>query len=55
MNNNLNIDGFKSFNHELLQTSCQKIIDITKDNNINNMGDMGGMNNMGNIVYENSH
>jgi small subunit ribosomal protein S10 len=28
----------ESFNHELLQTSCQKIIDITKDNNINNIG-----------------
>jgi len=28
----------ESFNHELLQTSCQKIIDITKDNNINNLG-----------------
>jgi small subunit ribosomal protein S10 len=28
----------ESFNHELLQTSCQKIIDMTKDNNINNIG-----------------
>nr|UBQ35318.1 ribosomal protein S10 [Thalassiosira sp.] len=28
----------ESFNHELLQTSCQKIIDIIKDNNINNIG-----------------
>ena len=28
----------ESFNHELLQTSCQKIIDITKDNNIKNIG-----------------
>jgi len=26
----------ESFNHELLNTSCQKIIDITQNNNVNN-------------------
>jgi small subunit ribosomal protein S10 len=28
----------ESFNHELLNTSCQKIIEITQNNNINNIG-----------------
>lgn len=28
----------ESFNHELLNTSCQKIIDITQNNNVNNIG-----------------
>ena len=27
----------ESFNHELLNTSCQKIIDITQNNNVNNV------------------
>jgi small subunit ribosomal protein S10 len=28
----------ESFNHELLNTSCQKIMDITKNNNVDNVG-----------------
>ena len=28
----------ESFNHELLNTSCQKIIEITQNNNVNNVG-----------------
>jgi len=28
----------ESFNHELLNTSCQKIIEITQGNNIDNVG-----------------
>ena len=28
----------ESFNHELLNTSCQKIIEITQNNNVNNIG-----------------
>lgn len=28
----------ESFNHELLNTSCQKIIDITKSNNVDKVG-----------------
>ena len=28
----------ESFNHELLNTSCQKIIDITQSNNIDKVG-----------------
>ena len=28
----------ESFNHELLNTSCQKIIEITKNNSVNNIG-----------------
>ena len=28
----------ESFNHELLNTSCQKIVEITKNNNIDNVG-----------------
>ena len=27
-----------SFNYELLTTSCQKIMEITKNNNVNNVG-----------------
>ena len=28
----------ESFNHELLNTSCQKIMDITQNNNVDNVG-----------------
>ena len=28
----------ESFNHELLNTSCQKIMEITQNNNIDNVG-----------------
>lgn len=28
----------ESFNHELLKTSCQKIIDITQSNNVDKVG-----------------
>ena len=28
----------ESFNHELLNTSCQKIMEITQGNNIDNVG-----------------
>ena len=28
----------ESFNHELLNTSCQKIIEITENNGVNNVG-----------------
>jgi small subunit ribosomal protein S10 len=28
----------ESFNHELLNTSCQKIIEIAQNNNLNNIG-----------------
>ena len=28
----------ESFNHELLNTSCQKIIEITQNNSVNNIG-----------------
>ena len=28
----------ESFNHELLNTSCQKIIEITQNNNVDNVG-----------------
>ena len=28
----------ESFNHELLNTSCQKILDITQSNNVDNVG-----------------
>ena len=28
----------ESFNHELLNTSCQKIIDITQSNNVDKVG-----------------